>query len=274
MGSPIIIHEINPCSFYWYFKILLSLGQPVSLSCEVIGWTENTPHCLCPLENSYSTWHITASCSCNRTGLRPCLRNIRKRYRHQSPHKTTLLLTSCLFSFPITWQMRLIWSVNVIQRLLVKQVVLSSWCIVQASVSNNILLSMFNSRHHSVYRALVLFPVLTWIQHKHGEQQRQQKITSLCSQLWSSSRQHSALVQARPPGVSNSNYLGPPARWCCPWEPVEQLQQIQMFLQPKMSSIYRYLHSYTEQLDGWCQPGVSTKIVPILFLNTLLDINI
>lgn len=115
MGSPIIIHEINPCSFYWYFKILLSLGQPVSLSCEVIGWTENTPHCLCPLENSYSTWHITASCSCNRTGLRPCLRNIRKRYRHQSPHKTTLLLTSCLFSFPITWQMRLIWSVNVIQ---------------------------------------------------------------------------------------------------------------------------------------------------------------
>ncbi len=178
------------------------------------------------------------------------------------------------FSFPITWQMRLILSVNVIQRLLVNKLFWVHDVIVQASVSNNILLSMFNSRHHSVYRALVLFPVLTWIQHKHGEQQRQQKITSLCSQLWSSSRQHSALVQARSPGASNSNYLGPPARWCCPWEPVEQLQQIQMFLQPKF-------HLYTDictviqnKLDGWCQPGVSTKIVPILFLNTLLDINI
>lgn len=96
-------------------------------------------------------------------------------YRHQSSHKTTLLLTSCLFSFPITWQMRLIWSVNAIQRLLVKQVVLSSWCIVQASVSNNILLSMFNASHHRVYRDLVLFPVPTCIQHKHGEQHRQQK---------------------------------------------------------------------------------------------------
>lgn len=222
MGSPIIIHEINPCSLYWYFKILLSLGQLVSLSCEVIGWTENTPHYLCPLENSYSTWHITASCSCNRTGLRPCLRNIRKCYRHQSPHKTTQLLTSCLISVPITWQMRLIWSVNVIQRLLVKQVALSSWCIVQASVSNNILLSMFNSSHHSVYMDLVLFPVLTWIQHKHGEQQRQQKITSLCSQLWSSSRQHSALVQGRSqarglklklPGATSQVVLSMGASW-------------------------------------------------------------
>ncbi len=221
MGSPIIIHEINPCSFYWYFKILLSLGQPVSLSCEVIGWTENTPHCLCPLENSYSTWHITASCSCNRTGLRPCLRNIRKRYRHQSPHKTTLLLTSCLFSFPITWQMRLIWSVNVIQRLLVKQVVLSSWCIVQASVSNNILLSMFNSRHHSVYRALVLFPVLTWIQHKHGEQQRTTKnnitvltaLIKLKAAFCISSRKITKGLKLKLPGATSQVVLSMGASW-------------------------------------------------------------
>lgn len=98
-------------------------------------------------------------------------------------HKTILLLTSCLFSFPITWQMRLIWPVNAIHRLLVKRFALSSWCIEQAAVSNNILLSMFNSSHCSVYRDLVLFPVLTWIQHKHEEQHTQQNNITVLTAL-------------------------------------------------------------------------------------------
>ncbi len=163
------------------------------------------------------------------------------------------------FSFPITWQVRLIWSVNVIQHLLVKKVALSSWCIVQASVSSNILLSMFNSSHHSVHMDLVLFPVLVWIQHKHGEQQRQQKITSLCSQLWSSSRQHSALVQGRSRArglkleLSGATKDGVVHGASC--------NKYNFFYNPKL-----YLHTDIT--------GVSTKIVPILFWNTLLDINI
>lgn len=163
-------------------------------------------------------------------------------------HKTTLLLTSCLFSFSNTWQMRLICPVNSIHRLLVKRVALSSWWIVQAAVSNNILLSMFNSSHCTVYRDLVLFPMLTWIQHKHEEQRTQHKITSLLSQLWSGSRQHSALVQERSqdrslklklPGAISQVVLSN-------WPPVAT--NTKYFVQRKIVSIFRYLHSWAT----WC----------------------
>lgn len=57
-----------------------------------------------------------------------------------SANATSLLVKQHLcsyhgfFSFPITWQMRLIWSVNAIHRLPVKLAAFSSWCIVRAAV--------------------------------------------------------------------------------------------------------------------------------------------